>query len=197
MRYSAWGGLGVRVIAGTAKGRPLRVPDSGTRPTADRLKQALFNMLGERVPDAAVLDLYAGSGALGIEALSRGARRAVFVERHPRAAAVLRENLARTGLAAAAEVVVGDAAAACARLTGPFDLVLADPPYATGQAARLPQWLAAAGGRLLAPDALVAVEHAPMEEMPEGAGNLALIRRRAQGRGCVSLYVWRAHGVDA
>ncbi|MBW3601366.1 MAG: 16S rRNA (guanine(966)-N(2))-methyltransferase RsmD [Actinobacteria bacterium] len=120
-----------RVIAGTARGRRLQVPPGGTtRPTSDRVREALFSVLGPRVPGAAVADLFAGSGGLGIEALSRGAARAVFVDADPRAAAAIRANLRATGLAGAATVVRGDADAFCARPRGhPFHLVLVDPPY--------------------------------------------------------------------
>lgn len=194
----------MRVIAGAVGGRPLQAPPGrGTRPTSDRLKQTLFNMLGEAVPDADVLDLFAGSGALGIEALSRGARSATFVERDPRAARVLRTNLARCGYDAGgvARVIVADVVVAVQRLLlpgadaaagatpPPFTLVLADPPYATGEAARLLALFTAAAAPLLDPaGALVAIEHALGEEMPDAKGNLRLIRRRAQGRGCVSVY---------
>ena len=122
-----------RVIAGTLGGRRLRTPPGlATRPTTDRVREALFSSLGA-LDGRSVLDLYAGSGALGIEALSRGASRATFVEHDQRTAAVLRENLAELGLTAA-EVVVADVSAFLRRdpaLCGaPYDVVLADPPYA-------------------------------------------------------------------
>lgn len=124
----------MRVIAGTAKGHPLRAPSGdGTRPTADRVREALFSSLQAMVGDAVVLDLYAGSGALGIEALSRGAGRATFVERDRRAASTIRDNLRSTGLGAGTEVVVRDVRTALSGLAGEsrrFDLVLLDPPYA-------------------------------------------------------------------
>jgi 16S rRNA (guanine966-N2)-methyltransferase len=120
----------VRVIAGRFGGRRLAAPPGrGTRPTSDRVREALFSILGP-LDDEAVLDLYAGSGALGIEALSRGARSVVFVERDPRALAVLRGNLATVG--AEGEVRRGDVLAALrdARERGEtYDLVLCDPPY--------------------------------------------------------------------
>ncbi len=119
-----------RVIAGTAGGRRLKVPDGrSVRPTGDRVKEAMFSSIGD-VTDAVVLDLFAGTGGLGIEALSRGAARAVFVERDRRTLAVLRENLEVAGVADRSRVVPS-AAAAFAGLPsgGPFDLVLADPPY--------------------------------------------------------------------
>jgi 16S rRNA (guanine966-N2)-methyltransferase len=117
----------VRVVAGEFKGRPLRAPRGmRTRPTADRVREALFSMLGD-ISGARVLDLYAGSGALGIEALSRGAASAVFVERDPRVAAVIERNLRSLGLDQ--EVVRQDALRFLGRAEGPFDLVFCDPPY--------------------------------------------------------------------
>ena len=118
----------MRVVAGRYRGRPLKAPPgTGTRPTADRVREALFSILGD-VTDARVLDLFAGSGALGIEALSRGAASATFVERDRRAASVIEANLAATG--AEGEVVVADAVRWLERdHEAAFDLVLVDPPY--------------------------------------------------------------------
>jgi 16S rRNA (guanine966-N2)-methyltransferase len=117
----------VRVVAGEFKGRRLAAPRGArTRPTADRVREALFSMLGD-VSGARVLDLYAGSGALGIEALSRGAESAVFVERDTRAAAVIERNLASLGLEE--QIVRQDAPRFLARVEGMFDLVFCDPPY--------------------------------------------------------------------
>jgi 16S rRNA (guanine966-N2)-methyltransferase len=117
----------VRVVAGQFKGRRLRAPrGKRTRPTADRVREALFSMLGD-VSCARVLDLYAGSGALGIEALSRGAASALFVERDPRAAAAIEDNLRSLGLDQA--VLRQDVLRFLARGEGTFDLVFCDPPY--------------------------------------------------------------------
>jgi 16S rRNA (guanine966-N2)-methyltransferase len=117
----------VRVVAGEFRGRRLAAPRGrGTRPTADKVREALFSMLGD-VTGARVLDLYAGSGALGIEALSRGAESAVFVERDPRAAAAIERNLTSLGLEE--EVLRQDAVRFLARSSGMFDLVFCDPPY--------------------------------------------------------------------
>jgi len=127
----------MRVVAGSRRGRRLTAPEGhDTRPTSDRVREAVFNALGslDVVDEATVLDLFAGSGALGIEALSRGADRATFVERDRRALQALRANLAATDLDDRAEVVAGDAdrfvddALAAGRW---FDLALLDPPYAT------------------------------------------------------------------
>jgi len=117
----------VRIIAGRWRGRPLIAPQGqATRPTADRVREALFSMLGD-VEDARVLDLYAGSGALGIEAISRGARSVVFVERDPRAVAAIERNLAAVGVEA--PVARQDVLRFLGRADGAFDLVFCDPPY--------------------------------------------------------------------
>ncbi|WP_028476473.1 16S rRNA (guanine(966)-N(2))-methyltransferase RsmD [Nocardia sp. CNY236] len=126
-----------RIVAGTAGGRRLRVPPSGTRPTSDRVREALFSVVTSRweLAGAHVLDLYAGSGALGLEALSRGAERALFVESDRTAAAVVRGNIANLGLSGA-EVLVAPVARVLHRgETGAFDVVFSDPPYAMDAAA--------------------------------------------------------------
>jgi 16S rRNA (guanine966-N2)-methyltransferase len=144
----------VRVDAGTFKGRRLAAPrGTRTRPTADRVREALFSMLGD-VGGARVLDLYAGSGALGIEALSRGADSAVFVERDAQALAAIERNLAAVG--AEATVVRQDVVRFLARADGAFDLVFCDPPY--DSAARLAGPLAEHLPALCAEDARIVTE---------------------------------------
>jgi len=122
----------MRVIAGTAGGLSLVAPRGrGTRPITDRVKETLFAILGDRVPDARVLDLYAGSGAVGIEALSRGASHATFVERDREALTALRANLEHTGLAPSASVEPMDVERFLADAAAEhWDLVVLDPPYA-------------------------------------------------------------------
>jgi 16S rRNA (guanine966-N2)-methyltransferase len=144
----------LRVVAGAFKGRRLAAPrGTRTRPTADRVREALFSMLGD-VGGARVLDLYAGSGALGIEALSRGADSAVFVERDARALAAIERNLASVG--AEASVVRQDVLRFLGRADGAFDLVFCDPPYdsAAGLAGPLAEHLPA----LCAEDARIVTE---------------------------------------
>lgn len=124
----------MRIITGSAGGIPIKVPKAETRPTTDRVRQAVFSMLGEEVVGARVLDLFAGSGALGLEALSRGAASALFVDEHPAVCRVIHENLAKSKLKGA-EVRQGDALRvlpSLARTGAQFDLVFADPPYAHG-----------------------------------------------------------------
>lgn len=124
--------MGMRLISGSAGGIPLEVPKSVTRPTQDRVRQAVFNMLGELVPDARVLDLFAGSGALGLECLSRGAASAVLVDQDRGACEVIKRNLAKTRLEGAS-IRQGDVFKTVAQLAASgatFDLAFADPPYA-------------------------------------------------------------------
>ena len=125
----------MRVIAGEARGLPLRSPSPRVRPTMDRVRGAIFSSLGDVVPGARVLDLFAGSGAMGIEALSRGAVSAIFVEADPRCAACIRENLRRARLEASVQVM--DALKFLdLRSEDIFDLIFADPPYAKSSTSR-------------------------------------------------------------
>ena len=150
----------MRVIAGALRGRTLRAPHGNrTRPTADRVRQALFSVLGN-VEGARVLDLYAGSGALGIEALSRGAARAVFVESGRAAVEVIRDNLRSLELAERATVLPLRVERAARQLVdhGPFDLVLCDPPWPELERA-LAALERSLGPGVLAPGARLALEH--------------------------------------
>ncbi|XYH96980.1 16S rRNA (guanine(966)-N(2))-methyltransferase RsmD [Sorangium sp. So ce1128] len=179
----------MRVIAGRLGGRRLAAPrGEGTRPTADRVREALFSSLGD-VTGALVCDLYAGTGALGIEALSRGARRAVFVESGRPALATLRENLAALGLDEAGRVVPlpVERALDLLRDEGPFDLALLDPPYAAlAKAAAAAARLAGPLG-LLAPAGRLVLEHARRDPSPEIAG-LTCAAVRTYGDTAVSFY---------
>lgn len=135
----------IRIVGGSLRGRRIEVPDRGVRPTSDRTREAIFDVLGPAaVAGARVLDLYAGTGALGIEALSRGALEARFVEGSRAVARTLRENLARLGLEARGRVIESDLAKAAPPpgAEGPFDLVFLDPPYAGDAGTR---WLTALG----------------------------------------------------
>jgi 16S rRNA (guanine966-N2)-methyltransferase len=120
----------MRVIAGSAGGTRLARAPAGTRPLSDRAREGLFSSLGDRVPDARCTDLYAGTGALGIEALSRGASSCAFVDRSAAAVRTIRENLGRTHLADRAQVARSDVAAFLGTARGPFSLAFLDPPYA-------------------------------------------------------------------
>jgi len=121
----------VRVIAGSAKGTRLAAVPEGTRPLSDRAREGLFSSLGDAVPGALVLDLYAGTGAVGIEALSRGASAATFVERSPGAIRTIRTNLDKTHLSDRGEVLKAEVGTYLGRSPRPADLVVLDPPYET------------------------------------------------------------------
>jgi 16S rRNA (guanine966-N2)-methyltransferase len=149
----------MRIIAGSRKGARIFAPrGSDTRPTGDRVREAAFNLIGP-VDDASVLDLFAGSGAMGLEALSRGAASAVFVESDREACRVIERNLDKLGLTGAT-VVCRDAFRALATSTGSYDLVLCDPPYGFADHERLASYLVDA----LAPDGLLVYETSAREE---------------------------------
>jgi 16S rRNA (guanine(966)-N(2))-methyltransferase RsmD len=172
----------LRISAGEAKGRRIQLPKGGAvRPTQDRVREAVFNALGDRVVGARVLDLFAGAGTLGIEALSRGADRVVFVERDPRTAEVLRGNLVASGFAGRAEVWRSDALRAV-RLLGErgesFDLAFCDPPYGAGWVDRA--LAALARSRVVSPAGVVVVE-AGHRDTVEAPAEFRVMRRRTYG----------------
>jgi len=178
----------MRIIAGTAGGLRLDCPDGIARPMMDRVRAAVFSSLGEAVTGARVLDLFSGSGALGLEALSRGAASAVFVDRHRKAAAAIRTNLARarlTGTVRQQDVTAFVATTAAAS----FDLVFADPPFALdpGEAAH-PAKLLTSGAlaRITAGDGIFVVELP--QEPPAPPPSWELLRNRAYGQAWVAFY---------
>ncbi len=177
----------MRVIAGAARGVPLRAPrDRRTRPTSARLRESLFSMLEAAGNDlSAVLDLYAGSGALGIEALSRGGGRCTFVEANAEACRVIRENLRRTRLGAQGEVIRARVGRWQAEAGSGYTLVLADPPYDRGGA-----WgeIEHTVDGALATRAMLAVEHAARQAPPAALLGCSMWRNRRQGEGAVAVY---------
>ncbi|MFW6198512.1 MAG: 16S rRNA (guanine(966)-N(2))-methyltransferase RsmD [Acidobacteriota bacterium] len=178
----------MRVIAGRCGGLRLKAPKGRrVRPTADRAKETLFNVIGPELPGARVLDLFAGSGALGIEALSRGAAGAAFVERRRDVAEVLRENLRRCGLEEECRVVVVPWERALRTLAGDgFDVVLADPPWECGAG---PPALAAVGAAgLVRADARAVLEHPSREDPGEPTG---WRRERVLAAGSTSFSLYR------
>jgi 16S rRNA (guanine966-N2)-methyltransferase len=175
----------VRIVAGQFRGRQLKSPTwDGLRPTSDRLRETLFNILGPSVKGARVLDGYAGTGAIGIEALSRGAARVTFVEKDPRAVKLIEANLALLGASGA--IIRAGLADAVARLDGQvFDLIILDPPYADTAAAEalgVARALAAEGSRVI-------VEHAVRHAPPAGDERLRLTRTVTGGDSALSFYV--------
>jgi len=177
------GGGSIRVIAGRYRGLRLATrPGSAVRPTADRVKEALFSILGHDLTGVAVVDCFAGVGGLGIEALSRGARRVLFVEQDPRSARILEENLGRLRDAPSFRIVVGDALvpSVWGGAAAPADLILADPPYGSGLAEAFLEALGTV--EVLRPGGRVVLEHEAALE-PSGRGWVAATRRRYGGTG--------------
>ncbi|GAA1150402.1 16S rRNA (guanine(966)-N(2))-methyltransferase RsmD [Microbacterium oxydans] len=174
-----------RIIAGSARGARLEVPGSGTRPTSDRVRESLFGALESlsAIAGARVLDLYAGSGALGLESLSRGAASVEFVERGRQAAAIVRRNaevVAKAGSLPLGRVHESTAHAFLHRAVGPYDLVFSDPPYDLEDAAMTADLVALAP--LLSSDAVVVVERARRSTPPDfGAANLEQFREKSYG----------------
>ena len=175
----------LRVITGSARGRQLRTLEGDdVRPTTDRVKEAMFSIVQFEIEGRRVLDLFAGSGQLGIEALSRGAKEATFVDREKRAVAVVKENLAKTGLDGQSVIVQTDAFSFL-RMTGSeFDLVFLDPPYGTGMLQKALGMLSSC----VAQGGTVICEHPYGEEMPEEAEKLKLYRTYKYGKTALTTY---------
>ncbi len=178
----------MRVIAGELKGRRLEAPRwEGLRPTSDKLRETLFNVLAPRVAGSRVVDGFAGTGALGIEALSRGATHVTFIERDPRALRLVESNLERCAVPAERYAIIrGDFLLATrGRREGTrADLVLLDPPYDLNS---VEEAITAAAG-LLDPNGLVVLEHARRRESPAHAGGLSRVRVLASGDSALSFY---------
>jgi 16S rRNA (guanine(966)-N(2))-methyltransferase RsmD len=181
----------IRVVAGTAKGRRLRlVPGEGSRPVRDQVKEALFNILAPQIVGCTFLDLFAGTGSVGIEALSRGASHSTFVERNGRAIETIRYNLEHTGLSDRAKVIQGDAFAVLG--TGAadgFDLVYVAPPQYSKLWSRAVVGLDQRGD-WLNPDAWVIAQIHPMEHESLPLRRLVEIDRRKYGKTLLVIYEW-------
>ena len=191
----------MRIIAGEFRSRTLYSPAGlATRPTSDRLRETLFNVLAPRIEGAAFLDLYAGSGAVGMEALSRGAASVLFVERAEAALKALRANLARLGLTAAFRIHSGSVAAFLRRQAAGqagFDLVFLDPPYdAFEEYAGTLGLLGRSTDGLLRPGALVIAEHRRKECLEEEYGSLKRRRLLEQGDAALSFYAVDSEKAD-
>jgi 16S rRNA (guanine966-N2)-methyltransferase len=177
----------MRIIAGRFKGRTLHGPPAqGVRPTSDRLRETLFNLVDVESPGCRVLDAFAGTGAIGLEALSRGATQIVFVDRDPRALAVVRRNVDACGAGNACVIIRSDFLGLSRQLRGdpPFDLVLLDPPYDFRE---LDAALTEAAV-LVRPGGLVVLEHARRRDVPATAGALELRRQVTAGDSQLAFY---------
>jgi 16S rRNA (guanine966-N2)-methyltransferase len=175
----------MRIVRGSHGGRVLRAPHgAATRPTSEKVREAIFNILPD-VEGMQVLDMFAGSGALGIEALSRGAAHATFIDHAKPALAAVRANLRELGLEARATVLAGDAVTLAARHKpdAPWQLVFVDPPYRSDLAVRAVQTLAH-----LAPGAVIVIEHDRRNAPPDALGSLLRTDQRRYGDTLVSFY---------
>lgn len=178
----------MRVVAGKYGGRPLKTLEGQTtRPTTDKVKGAIFSMIGPYFDGGRVLDLYAGSGSLAIEALSRGMESALLVEKDRRAQRVIEQNIQMTQEAGRFQLLKMEAERALEQLTGPFDLVLLDPPYAREQiVANLEKM---AERQLLGQDVLVVCETDKAVELPEEVAGLGIWKQKVYGISKVTIYV--------
>jgi 16S rRNA (guanine966-N2)-methyltransferase len=176
----------MRVIAGALKGRTLEVPDwQGLRPTSDRLRETLFNVLAPRIAGARFLDAFAGTGAVGIEALSRGAARVTFVEQDARAVRLIEANLERCGVKDRYAIIrIGFARAFAGAGPSSFDIIFLDPPYGREG---LPDALEAAAP-LMDADTLLVIEHARRDEAPSAQGRLRRTRVLPSGDSALGFY---------
>jgi 16S rRNA (guanine966-N2)-methyltransferase len=180
--------MGMRIISGISKGRKLApVHGRGIRPTSDRVKESIFNILGGDLEGKVVLDLFAGTGNLGIEALSRGARRVLFVERGRQALYLIERNLSQCGMADRSEILPKDAMRAIGVLNQRgevFDLILMDPPYEKGLVKRMLEKLS--NQRIFHTGSVLVVEHDRREPLPPTIVGWDLIRQRQIGDTIIS-----------
>ncbi|QOT11322.1 16S rRNA (guanine(966)-N(2))-methyltransferase RsmD [Paenibacillus sp. JNUCC32] len=180
----------MRVVSGSAKGRPLKsVPGTSTRPTTDKVKESIFSMIGPYFEGGIALDLFAGTGGLGIEALSRGMDRAVFVDVEPKSISTIKDNLKAARLEESAEVYRNDAARALKALEKRgygFDLVFLDPPYRFKNGDELMLDMAERG--LLQDSALVVLEYESSYNYAEEIGDFHCIRTAKYGETAISIY---------
>ena len=175
----------MRIVAGTLKGRTLKTPDwEGLRPTSDRLRETLFNVLAPRISGARFLDAYAGTGAVGIEALSRGASHVTFVEQDRRAQRLIETNLERCQVENRYAIIRVGFAGAARQLTEPFDVLFLDPPYGAGTLLEALETAAP----LVGPGALLVIEHATRDESPGSLGTITRSRKLESGDSALSFY---------
>jgi len=181
----------MRVIAGKFRSRLLKGPGKlKLRPTSDRLRETLFNILGPAIEEALFIDAYAGTGAIGLEAISRGARHVILIESNPKAAKLIRDNLAALEIFSGAQLIEADALAGLKKVSDRHllaDFIFLDPPYErTAEHLRALQFLDAS--HLIAPQGVVIVEHRSATELPDHLSRLECVREVEQGDATLSFY---------
>lgn len=178
----------MRVIAGIAKGHPLKCPqNTGTRPATDLVRGAIFSILENMPGDwSQVLDLFSGSGAMGIEALSRGAGWVDFVDHEPRCCAIIKQNLVKTKLADRAHVYCCTVARAISFLDKEYGIIIMDPPYADLSIGSVLERLATS--KLVGNDTILVVTHSPRLKLDSNYAPLRLVKERRHGDSCIAIY---------
>lgn len=180
----------MRVISGIAKGVPLKtIPSQSTRPTIDRIKENLFNIIQDFIPDALVVDFFSGSGSLCIECLSRGARQAILIEANPEAVKVIHDNLRKTRLSEDAQVWPGDFRRHLDRLInrGPFDIIFLDPPHRSGLGEEAMELINQY--HLLSNDGIIIGEHHADEDYGAWRSGFERVRQVTYGNTTISIYM--------
>ena len=184
----------MRILTGTLRGKPILFrPNARLRPTADKVRKAIFDILKDKVPDSTVLDLFSGTGALGFEALSQGAKEATFVEADERQARQIGENAVRLGLDKACRVISKDAFRALYLLNEQgksYDIVFLDPPYEKGLGSSALAMISA--GRIVHEDSLVVMESRAKEREPDVGKGLERLKSRVYGQTRILIYRMRA-----
>ncbi len=180
----------MRVISGASKGKVLKIPKGlHTRPTSDKVKEALFSMIHFHIPGSIVLDLFSGTGSLGIEALSRGAEKAYFVDNHPKSIQTIKENIHSTGYGSKSVVLFCDAQKAIQKLVSAdeqIDIVFMDPPYHENLI--LPCIYTMIEKKLLKKTGLLIIEHDQKEKLPECIDILSKIKEKRYGNTRITIY---------
>lgn len=184
---NASGGVDVRIISGTMKGRKLIAPPGlDVRPTSDKIKGALYNILSDRITMASFLDLYAGSGSVGIEGLSRGARHVVFVDQDRKHLRTLRKNIPKGLFEGCYQIVEKSASDFLSRTKQSFDFIFIDPPYASDEVEKILPRLKQ--GDIIAKDGEIIIEHHHKRSLPEEIGIFLLIKKYKYGETLLSFY---------
>lgn len=180
----------MRIIAGTLKGRRLNAPSGlGLRPTSDKVKEALFNIISNQIGGAAFLDLYAGTGSVGMDALSRGAQDVVFVENNKKHLQFLKKNVSSCTFEGRAEifaVAASDFLKKVKRSTRLFDIIFIDPPYESSEVEKILPMLHE--GDMITDQGMVIIEHFHKKTLPEKSGNLFLLKKYKYGETILSFY---------
>lgn len=177
----------MRIISGELRGRRLTTPkDDRVRPTTDKVKEAIFNIIQQYMDDSVVIDMFAGTGNLGLEAISRGARKAYFVDKDRRSIALVRDNVNYCKVGERAVILCYDYAAAVSRIHEKADIIFLDPPYGDGLYEDCVEKIVE--NDLLAPGGIIVAEHSAMEMLPEELSGLPMIKCRKYGKICVSIY---------